>query len=146
MSWLEHIDARRLGDSLASAVPFTITSDLTYDDVGHGLAIASGPAELGIGARGDLWDRFKKEFFLLVCEADSKYNDLRKKLDSMSGHAADALVAIIATKLAIAIGTTALIVSPMVTLMLLASARIGKDALCSSRTLERPIEAPRNSP
>src|SRR5262245_56450551 len=136
MNWPQGINEAQLQSVLSWNLWKPLDDFATIDEMGYELALS---AARRFGSHEQLWDRLKTEFRLLVCVSDTKYDALRKRVDSLAAHNTTALVAWLAAALGAAIGTAAITISPMVALLLLASLRLGKEAFCASVHLDRPL-------
>jgi hypothetical protein len=139
MDWAEQIDDAELEALLARSVSYSLSQFATIDDLGQELAIEAHPDEQGFGFSGKLWNTLKREFRALLCQADPKYTDLRKQLNSLASQSTTGLVAAISGALGASIGDAAAVISPMVALLLLAAIRLGKEAFCATVTLDQPL-------
>ncbi len=77
------------------------------------------------------WQRLKREFTIIVCTDDPKYEDIRQKLTSGGTDAKAVVVAVISAALGAELGFTAGAVAPFCILCLIALAGVGREALCS---------------
>ncbi len=138
MEWTSKIDVTELEQNAMKNSRFAY-SDLTYDELGQETALKTYSQEHGFGAGGQIWDVIKKEFRLFICEKDSKYDDLRAKLDKLSSESTTAIVAVISAGLGAAIGATAAVISPLIAILLIAFIRIGKESFCAFKKLNSKV-------
>jgi hypothetical protein len=131
MNWLNNLDEGALVETLRGTHASHHLSDLTFEEFGHELALDVSPSERGFGMGGQLWDRLKEEFRLLMCGGSPKYDDLRKKLDGLSNQSTTAFVALISGSLGSVIGVAATVVAPLVALLLLATIRVSLSTYCA---------------
>lgn len=78
------------------------------------------------------WNQLKKEFWLLVCTDDTKYEATRRRLAETSGEGRTIIVAIVAAAVSEALGFAAGALTPFCVLCLIALLRLGKEAFCKS--------------
>ena len=92
----------------------------------------------------DYWRALKKEFRLFLCTDDKRYADLRKKLDAAGTKSQTTIVSMIAASVAAHVGAVAGTLVPLCALILLAGARLGKNAICAELPLDIPIKEPKS--
>ena len=142
MTWISAVDARELEASLMSSRAFADNAaSLTYEEVGYEMSLQANVRELHLSDGSVLWSRVKKEFKLLVCGSDKKYADLRKQLHRQSGQVTITIVSLISSTLGNVIGATAAVISPIISLLLLATVRIGVAALREGPDIDQPIRS-----
>jgi hypothetical protein len=74
------------------------------------------------------WARVKRELHILICTKHAKYASLRRQLGK--GKTQTAIVMSIGATIGATIGISAAVISPFVTLGLIALVRVGKNAWC----------------
>jgi|SRR5580700_10594993 hypothetical protein len=87
------------------------------------------------------WQRLKEEFRLFLCTTDKKYALLRRELKATGNKTQTVIVSTIAAAMAHSLGVAAGILMPFCALCLLALAKMGKEALCSSVKFDVPISS-----
>jgi hypothetical protein len=88
----------------------------------------------------DYWEKLKHEFRVLVCTADKRYADLRKKLAASADKAQTAVVSAIAAAMAAQFGVVAGVLVPFVALCLIVLARTGREAFCATGDWNQPLQ------
>lgn len=121
----EAVDQEVLESLIGGSVPKS--TDL--DELGY--EIASSRRYGNSAGFQDLWEKVKAEFRILLCTEDAKYADLRKQASELTGNYTATLVAVVSTAIAVTLSTTAALLTPLVSLLILAVARVGKNAICS---------------
>lgn len=81
-------------------------------------------------AEEDFWMKLKKELYALLCTADSKYNDLRRKIKDAKDTTEKYIVAAIAAAIGSVLGIAAGILVPFVALLLLGIIQLNTNAWC----------------
>ncbi|QCU90663.1 hypothetical protein [Thiomicrorhabdus sediminis] len=81
------------------------------------------------------WEAVKQEIAILICTNDPKYRELRKALNSAKEKGTNALVALIASTIAIEFGLTAGAIAGFCAIALNSVLKIGKEAYCSLRKI-----------
>lgn len=79
---------------------------------------------------GSLWQGIKAEFYLLVCTNNSKYAPVQKSINQHGASITIMAVSTIAAAIAAALGVTAGVVVPVVSIFLLAVSKVGMNAWC----------------
>ena len=90
------------------------------------------------------WEDLKDEFRLLLCTDDKKYVELRTKLEALGTKSQITLISTISAALATYVGVAASVLVPFCAIILIAVARVGKNAICKGDELWIPIN-PRTS-
>jgi hypothetical protein len=90
------------------------------------------------------WESLKDEFRLLLCTDDKKYVELRTKLEALGTKSQITLISTISAALATYVGVAASVLVPFCAIILIAVARVGKNAICKGDELWIPIN-PRTS-
>jgi len=114
---------------LESLIGGTVPTSADLDELGYEIA-ASRRTGNSAGFQ-DLWEKVKSEFRILLCTEDAKYADLRKHASELTGNYTATLVTAVSTAIAVTLSTTAALLTPLVSLLILAVARVGKNAICS---------------
>jgi hypothetical protein len=130
-------------EELLSELPETVQESISdmesagadFETIGR--ALSDSPAAHlstrgGEDWREDLWDETKKEFRLAFCTESGKYEDLREKIQELSGAGAHILIGLIATAIAPEVGVASAIISPMVVWIMVGTARGGREAICNT--------------
>ena len=138
MEWTSKINVIELEQTAMKNSRF-VYSDLTYDELGQETALKTYSHEHGFGAGGQIWDIIKREFRLFICEKDSKYDDLREKLNKLSSESTTAIVAVISAGLGATIGAAAAAISPLIAILLIAFIRLGKEGFCAFKKLNSKV-------
>lgn len=124
------IHAEALDQSaLSAAVGRDVPDVEQLDDLGYELAFQASE-EIGSGL-GNLWEKAKEEFRVLLCTDEPRYADVREKASKLSSDYTTALVAAVSAAMGAAIGVAAATITPLVALLLLVLARVGKSAICN---------------
>ena len=79
-----------------------------------------------------VWSSIKKEWYLLICTNDEKYDDLRKKVEDLNGKQATVIVSTISAVLASTLGLEAGLLLPFVTVFLHGIVTVGRNSLCAA--------------
>lgn len=77
------------------------------------------------------WKQVKKEIFVLICENDPKYKELRKKLSIQSEKGTSVLVTTISASIGSTMGVEAGIISGFCALALHAALKVGIESYCA---------------
>lgn len=116
------------------------SSALTFDELGAEIALRALPSqEMHFKAGDTIWDRVRREFRLLLCEGSEKYKELRDSASKLGGQSATSLVAVISAALGTAIGVVSTVIAPLIALLLLAVARVGKEIFCTGAYLDEKL-------
>ena len=86
------------------------------------------------------WEDLKDEFRLLLCAEDKKYLDLRTKLETIGAKSQITLISTISAAFAKYVGVAADVLVPFCAIILVAVARVGKNAICNGEELWFPIK------
>lgn len=86
------------------------------------------------------WKSLKKEFKMLVCGKDQKYDILRAELNKKSKKAETLIVSIISAAFASTLGLSAGLIAPFCALCLIALLKLGREAFCSMEYLDIPLK------
>jgi hypothetical protein len=107
----------------------------SIDRIGNRALPLAIDGAVSYGIWPDYWEKLKREFRLLLCTKDKKYNMLRKELGSASKKSQTAIVSTIAVAMASQFGVVAGVLVPFCALCLIALSRLGKEAFCASQEL-----------
>lgn len=121
----EAIDQAALESLIGKAIP--TSADL--DELGYDIA-SSRRSGNGAGFQ-DLWEKVKAEFRILLCTEDAKYADLRKQASALTSNYTTTLVTAVSTAIAVTLSTSVALLMPLASLLILAVARVGKNAICT---------------
>lgn len=77
-----------------------------------------------------LWDALVQEYFELVCTNNSKYKELRSKVQTLKGSPATVIVSSIAVGIGAVIGLAAGVLVPFVAIFLHGTLTVGNNAIC----------------
>lgn len=76
------------------------------------------------------WDYVKAEMAVLLCEDDARYRELWKRLGGLEKNSTTAVVGVIAAYFGERAGVPATLLGGFVAVVLYASVKVGKEALC----------------
>ena len=79
----------------------------------------------------DFWAEIKKEFYQLLCTNDRKYAKLRTQLNKKSTTATTVILSSISVEVAVHLGVTAGMLTPLIALMLYAILKLGLNSWCN---------------
>lgn len=115
------------------------TEGVEWHRIGELLA---GAPTAGVALKGAsgftnrLWDSVKGEFRSFLCSEGANYSDLRATWGEYEKKGAKAATHALSAAIGAQIGMTGAILAPVVIWLLVVSARIGKNALCKSLSVE----------
>jgi hypothetical protein len=116
----------------------------SVEEVGAQLAIQVAVQSMPPGVMGflssELWNRFKREMKRLICTDDKRYAATRKKLTTLGTKSQTAVVSTISVAVSPHLGISSGIAVTFCTLVLVAVAQVGKNALCDDRDLDVKIK------
>jgi hypothetical protein len=132
------------GEPDASALLVSVMHDMQpdapIDELGTQLLPRAIDGDAMYAFWPDYWEKLKHEFKVLVCTADKRYADLRKKLATSADKTQTAIVSAIAAAIAAQFGVVAGLLVPFVALCLIVLARTGKEAFCSTQGWTLPLK------
>jgi len=118
-------------DALLSAIGRDVPDSEKIDDLGYQFAFEVND-QLGAGLGSNLWEKAKEEFYVLVCTNEPRYEEIRKQASKVTPSYTTMLVAAVSAAFGSVIGIAATVITPLVGLLLLALAKVGKNAFCEA--------------
>lgn len=124
------IEISRLDQAaLKRTIGYAVTENTELDDFGARIASAIGP---DYASDGDLWGSAKKEFRKLLCDQSAEYSDIQEQAAKIAPDYTTGLVSVISAAMGAALGIGAAIIAPLVGLLLLTLAKVGKNSICAT--------------
>lgn len=110
-----------------------ISPEFTIEEVG---AQIDGEYKLSFEWAPEYWQALKKEFRILLCTNDKKYQKLRRNLAKSHDKAQLAIVSTISAAVASSVGVIAGALVPVCAMLLIAVLKLGKEAFCRVEVLD----------
>jgi hypothetical protein len=138
--WLDSLDEGALVALLPSVPGLSGSEDMTFEDLGSEYSISASIDKSQFGFGGEqIWEAAKREFRTMLCQRSDKYKDLQDDIGSYCKHGVAAVVTGISASLSPVIGVPAASVAPLISILLLATLRLGRNTMCSAVFLDHPV-------